>query len=741
MPQIQYATSQGMVQTSPVQVNTQPNLTVSRAFQNVAQATQAAAQLTGQIKQDNFQEAVRQQQVTIAQNKQQWSSMTYEQKRDFYPLLKSDLVDKYDEDSYFGRQLKASGQLALAQFGTELQQQGLQDQQQVRARDLNLKVAQAKEQWAGMTYPERKAYMATLQAELVDAYDQTTAEGRRLRATGEEALATFGATLQSQGVEEEYLDNLTAQNEGIIEFNRQWTQAASYDERADLEARFYSDFVLPYEGYDDEYSRNLYTNGLRMYGQFQEALAKEKTAINNDNILTSVLKGATSLIDMEGTVTPEKYEVIKKRLSNLSDYEQNKSAYNTELSNTIIQAIVNKAHTMPKTWENAQAFRNNLMSFVDADPNVKRKQPLKVALNSVIAFETAANTEDNQRLNALVQNDDATMAEVVELGEQLLERGAIPQEAYDTAVFTKRIKNETRNVSNDVVALYNSDNVDGLVDYVRNGKATTVQRVVTNNLQVELADQVEKVGATEAINNVLKKTKSFQDQGIPVGNLDTIDTILGYSKNGNIVTDEDALLFTTVMASAIQNDYQNATVRQAMPNYMILRGWQKLGVQDVANRFQTYLTSNVPVQEADVKTVLDQIVDNVAWAENLQDENYIQFRAALSPAIRAGIKAGISPEAMEDDWDDALFSQYFEADLSFGSSSRLLIPKIGGLTNEDVYEGVVEFFGSGASVLPADILNPTGEWIVRKEGELPKSYSYEFIDFVAKTGTAPPSGQ
>lgn len=741
MPQIQFTPSQGMVQTSPVQVNTQPNLTISRAFENISKATQAAAQLTGQIRQDNFQEALRQQQVAIAQNDQQWASMTYEQKRDFYPLLKSELVDKYDEDSYFGRQLKASGQLALAKFGTDLQQQGLQDQQQQKSRALTLKVAQAKQQWAGMSYQERKEYMGTLQAELVDAYDPTTAEGRRLRAAGEEALAEFGTTLFAEGVEEEYLDNLTAQNQGIIEFNRQWTQATSYDERADLEAQFYSDFVLPYEGYDDEYSRSLYNNGLEMYGQFQEALAKEKTAINNDNILTSVLKGATSLIDMEGTITSEKYEVVKKRLSGLSDYEQNKSAYNTELSNAIIQAIVNKASTMPKTWENAQAFRNNLMSFAEADPNVKGKQPLKVALNSVVAFENAASVEDNQRLNALVQNDDATMAQVVELGEQLLERGAISQEVYDANVFAKRVKNEVRNITNDVVALYNADNVDGLVDFVRNGRAATVQKVVTSNLQTELADQVEKVGATEAINNVLKKAKSFQDQGIPVGNLDTIDTILGYSKNGNIITNEDALLFTTVMASAIENDYQNATVRSAMPNYMVLRAWQRLGVQDVANRFQTYLTSDVRVQESQVKEVLDQIVDNVSWAENLQEENYNQFRAALAPAIKAGIKAGISPETMEDDWDDVLFSQYFEADLEWGTSSRLLIPKVGGINSEDIYKGVVNYFGEDATVLPADILNPTGEWVVYKDGELPKSYSYEFVDFVARTGTAPPSGQ
>jgi hypothetical protein len=665
MPQLQYAASQGMIDTRPVQYNVKPNLSGARAIENLQKALQGASQFGAQIGQDNFQE---------------------------------------------------------------------------EARNLELKVAQNKEAWAGMSYAERKNSMATLQSELVDKYGEDTYYGRQLRNAGSKAFAAFGAQLQAQGVEEEYLDNLTSQNRGMLQFATDWNAAQNQEERNNLLNKFNENFVAPYENFDDKWSRQLYNNGLKSFAQYQEAFGKTGIAIADEAALSSVLDSAATAVSMYGTVDADLYGEMVGKLSQISNFEENKSKYLTNLGNQIIMGIVNSANEAPRTWENAINFENKLAAFAKVDPRVTNSDAYKSAMTAVRGFKSTANTQDIASLQALVQNDRAKPEEVSMLSSALVARGAITQEVADNMDFLKSERMINKNVTAEASEYYVGGDIESLHDLVSRGKGATVKKVITDNLNLEFATMAEEKDPVEAMTAIMTKVAEYKAMGFDVGSIDAIDAVLSAPSNGGLQTDQDAQNFVVAMKTAIDNGYQSSAITdRAIGDYVVLKAWTKLGVQDMAGKYQSWKTSGARVADADVMEALDAIIDqDWTFAEGVEKNNYQQFKSALAAPIRAALKAGVALDDIKDEWDDAIYANYFEADPFWGGGGRILVPKVGRINDKDAYNTIAEHFGSDSTVLPVDILSPKGKWMVLPaDGSEPQLYDFEYMEFLAKTRIAP----
>lgn len=669
MPQLQYAASQGMIDTRPVQYNVAPNLSGAKAFENLQKALQGAAQLGAQIGQDNFQE---------------------------------------------------------------------------EARNLELKVAQNKEAWAGMSYKERKNSMSALQSELVDKYGEDTYYGRQLRNAGSKAFAAFGAELQAQGVKEEYLDNLTSQNRGILQFATDWTNAPNQTERNLLLTKFKDNFVTPYEGFDDEYSRELYNNGLKSLANYQQAYAKVGVAEADTDTLGTVLDSAATAVQMYGTVDAKLYGEMVGKLSQISNFAENKTKYLADLGNKIILGIVNTANEAPRTWENALNFEKKLTDFAKVDPRVTETDTYKAAMTSVRGFKNTVNVQDISSLNALVNNDRAKPADVSMLASSLVARGAITQEVADNMNFLKSERMINKNVTAEASDYYVAGDTESLLELHNRGKGATVKTVITSNLSTELATLAEKGDPMEALNTILKKRQEYIDMGFDVGNLDAVDQILSMPANGGLTSPEAVDTFLATMQASIANNYQATSVKQNMADYVILKGWKAMGVQDIPTQYQGYLTGkSVRVPITDSLAVLDEIIDQYDYtSENVGSANYQQLKSALIKPIEAALKSGISMDKLESSWEEVVEADYININSFWGWGGRTLLPKHGGINSEARYKKVAEHFGTDSTVLPVDILSPSGKWMVLPaDGGEPQLYDFEYMEFISMVGQAPTDEQ
>lgn len=693
MPQVSFAGSQGMIQSNPVQYNVSPNLSASRAFDNLSKALQGGMQLATQINEDNFRE---------------------------------------------------------------------------EGRNLELMVAQKKEEWAGMTYEQRKGSMESIKADLVDKYGADTYYGRQLRNSGEKAFAAFGAQLRDQGVKEEYLQNATSQYRGMVDFSTDWANAKDQTERLDLLNKFNNTFVAPYEGFKDEYSMKLYETGLRGKQAYQENFNKIGIAIADEKYLSDVADAIPMFIKADGTMLADNYDTLIEKLRSVSTFEQNESKFRAALGQQVVYAIVNEANSQPPTWENALVFQANLEAFSMTDPRIKNSDTYKSALNAVESFKAGVNNQDKQSLTSLVTNDRAPTADVEKLGQQLVDRGAISVEQLDNAVFQKEQNLIDKNVGLDAYKLVSANDIAGLQDLVAKGKKAAVTTAITSNIGITLAANLEKL-ASEAntmsdkeyadkqfgyVAQAMKERQNYIDQGLPVGNFDQVDQILAMNMKGNLTSNSAISTWLRAMELSIENNYQPSEVNKtALKDYAVLKGFQELNVEDIPTAFESYKTSTLRVTNADIKDALDTIVleqDSVSlpftsYGANLTTEemnttNYQQFKTALMPAIEAGLRAGLPISEIKKLGRTMIDAQYINISPFYWSRSdnRLLIPKVGAIQSADKYQNVADFFGSATTVLPVDINNPSGQWMVLPtDGGDPQLHDFGYIEFIAKTGKAP----
>ena len=603
------------------------------------------------------------------------------------------------------------------QLGGQIRADVSEENYQVAVLDQKKRHETFQTEIAGMSYPQRKEAIGKFNEANASLYDETTKFGRVLSANEATFQGGVLQNLRTEGVEYEYLDNQTSQNNAFLEAKEKWLTATP-EEKTQIVADLEATQVTPLLTFDDKYSKKLLGSAQASLSDFKITMDKEAIAVTNNSLWGGALEAAVSQINKTDTLDEEtRNRILTDKLGRISTYGEKGNELRQKFDEAVLNAILSKGKEAmgdKPSYEQTQTLLKNLTDYAKISPKVKGSDTYTKTLNAANAYTNAVNKRDLTSLNSLIVNDGASKKEVATLGTALLTRGVLSQEDYDAKLFLKDTKMQQKNITPQIAAAYQNGNMGALGEFMKNGRGGTVATVVTDNLQVELGALVntEGVNAVEAIGRIMEKADMFAQQGIFVNKIDAIDNILKMNSTGGIKSNEDAQMFVETMRQARKHNYAPGLRKEAQADYMVLESWIRSGIPDIAEKFQNYKVNPIRVKDEDVLTQYNYIVDNDEWfSKDLTPATNARFKSALLPGIKALLKAGVEPETVVDIFEGAVETNFIEVSTGMFGSNRVLMPRVGKLTSEDVYKTINKAF-NGSSVLPMNVFEPTGNWMV-----------------------------
>lgn len=672
MPQINYETGRAGVQITPVQYNVQPNLSASRAVENLQKGILGALQLGGQIRADIKQE-------------------NYE----------TAALDQRKRHEAFQTQI------------------------------------------AGLSYPQRKEAVAQFTEANSKLYDENTKFGRQLSLNEATFQGNIMQNLRTEGVEYEFLDNQTSQNNAFLAAKEKWTTATK-DEKVQILKELEDTQVTPLLGFEDKYSKKLLGSAQTALSDFKITLDKEALAEANNELWGGALEAAVAHINVNGTMDAETRDrIVADKLGRISTYGEKGNELRQKFDDIVLNSILAKGKealgTNP-TYEGAQLLVKNLQDYAKVSPKVKGSDTYTKTLNAANAYVNAVNVRDQGSLNSLLVDDTAPLKAVETLSNALVQRGVLSPEDHSANVFRKQTLLVDKNVKPQIVRAYQSNDMATLGNLMKNGQGGQVATIVTGNLTQELAALANTEGMTpsQAIGQIMAKADTFAQNGIYVNKIEAIDNILKMPATGGIRSTEDAKLFVETMRQARKHNYDANTRKEVQADYAVLEAWTRAGIPDLAEKFQNYKLNPIKVKDEDVLKAYNSIVDNNEYfSADLTPANNARYRSALLPSVKALMKAGVETDTVVDIFEAAVETNFMEISLGAFSTRRVLMPRVGALNSEDVFKTVIKHFNE-QNVLPVNVFEPEGDWMVMdaKTGKA-EIYPFAAIEHIGKFGKLP----
>ena len=592
-----------------------------------------------------------------------------------------------------------------------------------------------------MDYPSRKAAVAARTQERANLYDANNPYGRRLASAENNFLNGINQNLQREGVELEFLDNTTSQNLAFLDAKEKWGDADDEGKQQIL-AALKAEQIDPLVGREDKYSKKLLGSAQAALADFEGTYSKEQILKKDQALYSDGLNAAIAHINVNGILDQEtRDQIIKDKFSGISTYGEKSAEVLRRFDDLVLNAILAKGKeeigTNP-TYDGAQLLLKNLTDYAKVSPKVKGSDGYLKVLNAANSYVNAVNAKDQASLSAMLTDDSASSKAVDQLANTLKNRGVISQEQVSSVNFRKSVLMETKTVKPQINAAYQTNDLNTLKQLKADGKGSQVETVLTANLELEFANLANQEGitATNAVGTILKKANDFAKEGLFVGKIESIDNILSMPANGGIKNAQDAALVVATMKEANKHNY-NAGVRvKAQADIAVLEVWLNAGVPDIAEKFQNYKANPIRTTDKDVLAAYNNVVDNNEYfALDLTPANNERFRSALMPSIKALLKAGVPLDDTAEIFEQAVETQFMRIKPSMFSGS-ILMPRVGALNSEDAFKTVVNYFGTDKDVLPVNVFDPQGSWMVldTKTGEV-EEYPFEAIERVAKFGT------
>ena len=635
------------------------------------------------------------------------------------------------------------GILGAMQLGGQIRADIKEENYQIAVLDQTKRHEAFQTEIAGMSYPQRKEAIGKFNEANASLYDEKSKFGRQLSANEAAFQGGILQNLRTEGVEYEYLDNQTSQNNAFLEAKEKWLTATP-EEKTQIVADLEATQVTPLLTFDDKYSKKLLGSAQASLSDFKITMDKEAIAVTNNSLWGGALEAAVSQINKTDTLDEEtRNRILTDKLGRISTYGEKGNELRQKFDEAVLNAILSKGKEAmgdKPSYEQTQTLLKNLTDYAKISPKVKGSDTYTKTLNAANAYTNAVNKRDLTSLNSLIVNDGASKKEVATLGTALLTRGVLSQEDYDAKLFLKDTKMQQKNITPQIAAAYQNGNMSALGEFMKGGRGNAVATVVTDNLQVELGALVntEGVNAVEAIGRIMEKADMFAQQGIYVNKIDAIDNILKMNATGGIKSNEDAQMFVETMRQARKHNYAPGLRKEAQADYMVLESWSRAGIPDIAEKFQNYKINPIRVKDEDVLTQYNYIVDNDEWfSKDLTPATNARFKSALLPGIKALLKAGVEPETVVDIFEGAVETNFIEVSTGMFGSNRVLMPRVGKLTSEDVYKTINKAF-NGSSVLPMNVFEPTGNWMVinDKTGKT-ETYPFAAIEYIGRNGKLP----
>jgi len=640
------------------------------------------------------------------------------------------------------------GILGAMQLGGQIRADIKEENYQVAALDQKKRHETFQTEIAGMSYPQRKEAIGKFNEANASLYDEKSKFGRVLSANEAAFQGGILQNLRTEGVEYEYLDNQTSQNNAFLDADARWVTATA-EEKTQILAELKATQIDVLDGFDDKFSMKLRANAQTALSKFEMTLQKENILEADNTEWSSALGSAVASINQNGGALNAEMrdEIIKSKLGNISSFKsgEKKNELLKKFDEIAVQAILARNIELignKPTYEKAQQMLQNVQDYAKISPKVKGSDTYTKTLNAANSYVNAVNRQDLTSLNSLIVDDGASKQSVATLGTTLLNRGVLSQEDYNAKLFLKDTKMVERNVTPGIVAAYQNGNMSALGEFMKSGRGATVARVVTDNLQVELGSLLNTQGLdpVEAFGQIMQKIQTFADQGIFVNKIEAFDNVLKMPARGGIKSLEDVKMFIGAMNQAHKYNYNPNLRKENMGDYLVLQSWDKSGIPDIVANFQSYKINPKRVTDEEVLKQYNYIVDNdEVFAKDLTDANNRRFKAALLPGIKALLRAGIEPDTVVDQFEKAVETHYVGINMGWGTSNRVLMPLVGKLTSDTVYKTILKQFPE-RSVLPMNLFEPTGNWMVLddKTGKT-EIYPFAAIEYLGKFGKLPSS--
>jgi hypothetical protein len=579
---------------------------------------------------------------------------------------------------------------------------------------------------ADSDFEGQKELFAEFEAKTTQYSNPKNKYEQALYADYQAQLGAYGTALVKSGVEDNYATNLLDQNARIVELGQEFNNSASFEERKELVSKFDSLFVTPLEGFDDKYSRDLMSKALTAKGKLTDALSKERIAIKDNLATANAFELITQPLTINGSLTKEDYALAKSELAKRSDYSVNSTVLLKQLGDRALYAITSSNLAKKSTRENADLFESQIADFVKLNPNSKGSPTLQSALNSVATFKKTIVANEASALGLLVATPTYPISQVEQAASNMLNNGDINRIQFEASMFRAMEVRKTKTISGQVANAYASGNVDALVKLTKDGSGAAVSTGVSSNIITTLSTNIQNnMPFDTAIGIAFKEHKEFQDKGIYLKSIPQIETVLDYPETGKLQTPEDIAVYLATVAKAKENGYASKALQKHSNDALILKTWTKLGIPDIASKYQAYKTNPAAVSDKDARLQYNLLVDNEFSFRKLTDNNNVQLRNVLLPAIKAGLKAGLTTEDIKD-WESLVEDSYYDVGSYFGFNKRIMLPKDSPIANKNIYDNVKKHYPN-SSVVPEDILNGNGNWLIQLPDGTAEVVSADFL--------------
>ena len=598
------------------------------------------------------------------------------------------------------------------------------------------KTAALVETWEASDFDTRlNTILPQMEQELLTPYNpEGDKYSRALYKQGLSTLSTYRQEAAREGVVDRHRDNEVDLLRDMIAHENTFTQLSTAAEKADFLADFDEKFIDPYKDNNSPQAQALLLKSMRYKGELEKSLNGTRIIEKDETLKSEAIDILTTNIAAAGTLTQDLWDDVVKKMSNVSDFAANKSQYLSALSDHTMRSMIvdiDKRLSNPSvTYDDYTLATEEIAAFTKIQPKIKGTATYSVLQNAAQRFKQTINNRDINSLNANAANDEINLSTVEQQVKQLRQRDAITREAGELTIFTKKERLLVKKVGLDVETFITNDNYEGLAGLIKQGKSSTVSRMVGEHLDSVLADGEDLTGSLEAYFTERKKYADGIGE-IHVPRSEGIDNILASARNGTIQDQEGLMAFMQTYETAVQkNNYATkGSSSNMLSDYIVLKGLFSLGREDILREFKESHFGTAP-SATQQDAMWETIVQNgQKWALDLHPLATQSLRTSFGPALKALSKSGIEPEVVAGEIQAFVQNNFIRAQATGGGRKRILIPRNEWLKSVDDYDRMitainyrenvtegqqsVDFTSSRDTiVVPKDFSNPDGEWLI-----------------------------
>ena len=641
--------------------------------------------------------------------------------------------------------------------GMKLQEQIKEEDFRKRQTDLQNTMAAFNEDYAKASWSQKQVMTNELESLVVTPYSEDNRWDRALNSAGVDFKSRVVANLEAEREQRARAAQAEADRRARTSIDLSYTElqlqlqdVTDTDEQATLIAQWKTDNVDVYA----ETNPELHARALGHYATARGYVVEQRRSIADSEIRTSVFASVQATVAATGGITVEEYKGLQADLSNLSDYEVNKAAYNSALADatlSTIRAQFNRPDYVANQ-EDIDLLITQLDDLVTADVQIMKSGAYLDTQDMISTMQRVVNTGELNTLNAMLYDGTVSQGVFDIKVNDLTERGLLTEEAASQQKYQKSTLVDTETQRRTVLNLLVQDDTAGIAALVQSGdlNRTTVTSSISDSLIGQHADMVSsgKYTTTEANGFALQQLQKLREAGIAPTTLPFVEDTLKSTRNGQLLSNEEVSTFITTYEMALESGYRIQDSK-ITADYLTLTAMIEQGVSAPNEKLFDARNNPVSFTTRQVNDTLNRAIMNDigggVFTEGLDQNNLDLVSRHLRPIVTDMLKAGMEADTVEDLIQKSMGAHYLRIDPSWGMDNTVWIPQTDDIQTEAQYRNIMtaldnEFKDAGNSlsyVGPLSLRDNTAGWIAIDNNGKVLPIPYEDIAFAARNQRLP----